>query len=199
MVFGTSYDVRTSMKFMYNGRINYNGNIIRLKPDPWSVIVLFHNYLNQVDVGYPTNGVQKVLQLMARDQDDQAQDLVEDLVGKEKVLIKDIIELNLSNEFKRIMDKIFRDCAEQIEYFSPKYWCKNIRNEIYIMHGTHDTLSPFTESIKLNNELSNSHLLISGIFKHRTLSNELSIFFKWKEILKIILFLSKYFKRGLLP
>ena len=199
MVFGTSYDVRTSMKFMYNGRINYNGNIIRLKPDPWSVIVLFHNYLNQVDVGYPTNGVQKVLQLMARDQDDQAQDLVEDLVGKEKVLIKDIIELNLSNEFNRIMDKIFRDCAEQIEYYSPKYWCKNIRNEIYIMHGRHDTLSPFTESIKLNNELSNSHLLISGIFKHRTLSNELSIYFKWKEILKIILFLSKYFKRGLLP
>jgi len=47
--------------------------------------------------------------------------------------------------------------------------------------------------------LPNSHLLISGIFKHRALSNEVSIFFKWKEILKIILFLSKYFKGGLLP
>ena len=199
IVFGTSYDVKTSMKFMYNGKINYNGNTIRLKPDSWSVIVLFHNYLNQVDVGYPTKGVQKALQLLVRDQDDQAQEIVEDLVGKEKVLIKDIIELNISNEFNRIMDIFFRDCADQIEYFSPKYWCKNIRNEIYIMHGTHDTLSPFTESIKLNSELSNSHLLISGIFKHRTLSNEMSKIFKWKETLKIILFLSKYFRGGLLP
>ena len=59
------------------------------------IIVLFHNYLNQVDVGYPTSGVQKVLQLMVRDQEDQAQDLIEDLVGEEKVLIKDIIELNM--------------------------------------------------------------------------------------------------------
>ena len=136
---------------------------------------------------------------MVRDQDDQAQDLIDDLVGEEKVLIKDIIELNMSDEFNRIMDIIFRDCADQIEFFSPKYWCKNISNEVFIMHGTHDTLSPFTESIKLDSELSNSHLLISGIFKHRALSSEMSILLKWKETLKIILFLSKYYKGGLLP
>ena len=199
IVFGTSYNVKTTMEFMYNGRIDYNGNIIKLMPDPWSVIVLFHNYLNQVDIGYPTNGIQKVLQLMVRDQDDQAQDLIDDLVGEEKVLIKDIIELNKSDEFNRIMDIIFRDCADQIEFFSPKYWCKNISNEVFIMHGTHDTLSPFTESIKLDSKLSNSHLLISGIFKHRALSGEMSIFLKWKETLKIILFLSKYYRGGLLP
>ena len=199
IVFGTSYDVKTSMKFMYNGRIDHNGNIIKLTPDPWCVIVLFHNYLNQVDVGYPTNGVQEVLQLIVRDQDDQAQDLIEDLVGEEKVLIKDIIELNMSDEFNRIMDIFFQDCADQIEFFSPKYWCKNINNEVYIMHGMHDTLSPFTESIKLDSALSNSHLFISGIFKHRVLSSEMSIFSKWKETFKIILFLSQYYKRGLLP
>ena len=81
----------------------------------------------------------------------------------------------------------------------PKYWCKDINNEVYIMHGMHDTLSPFTESIKLDSELSNSHLFISGIFKHRVLSSEISIFSKWKETLKIILFLSQYYKGGLLP
>ena len=184
---------------MSNGRIDHNGNIIKLTPDPWLVIVFFHNYLNQVDVGYPTNGVQEVLQLMVRDQDDRAQDLIEDLVGEEKVLIKDIIELNVSDESNRIMDIIFQDCADQIDFFSPKYWCKNIKNEVYIIHGMHDTLSPFTESIKLDSELSNSHLFISGIFKHRVLSSELSIFLKWKETFKIILFLSQYYKRGLLP
>ena len=46
IVFGTSYNVKTTMEFMYNGKIDYNGNIIKLMPDPWSVIVLFHNYLN---------------------------------------------------------------------------------------------------------------------------------------------------------
>ena len=75
-----------------------------------------------------------------------------------KVLIKDIIELNMSDEFNRIMDIFFKDCADQIEFFSPKYWCKNINNEVYIMHGMHDTLCPFTESVKLDSTLSNSHL-----------------------------------------
>ena len=199
IVFGTSYNVKTSMKFMYNGRIDHNGNIINLTPDPWSVIVLFHNYLNQVDVGYSTNGVQNILQLMVRDQDDQVQDLIEHMVGVEKVLIKDIINWNMSDEIRRILDIFFRDCADQIEYFSPKYWCKNISNEVFIMHGTNDTLSPFTESIKLDSKLSNSHLLISDIFKHRELFSEMSIVSKWKETLKTIKFLSKYYRRGLLP
>ena len=44
IVFGTSYDVKTCVKFMSNGRIDHNGNIIKLTPDPWCVIVLFHNY-----------------------------------------------------------------------------------------------------------------------------------------------------------
>ena len=97
------------------------------------------------------------------------------------------------------MDLIFNDCSNEIDFFSAKTWCNKITNDVFIIHGKNDSLSPFTESIKLNSELPNSHLLISGIFKHRALSNEVSIFFKWKEILKIILFLSKYFKGGLLP
>ena len=109
IVFGTSYDVKSCMKFMSNGRIDHNGNIIKLMPDPWSVIVLFHNYLNQVDIGYLTNGIHKVLQLMVRDHDDDAQNLLDDLVGVEIVLIKDILNYNMSDDFNRIMDIIFRD------------------------------------------------------------------------------------------
>ncbi len=155
LVFGTSYDVGTSMEFMFSGKIDDNGRALDIKPDPWSIIVLFHNYLNEINIGYE----------------------------------------NISDEIKRIMDIILKDCSDQLEFFSPKFWCGDITNNIFILHGKNDSLSPYTESIKLDKKLPNSDLLITGLFEHREISNKISFIEKYRETLNIYKFLSRYLKK----
>ena len=94
------------------------------------------------------------------------------------------------------MDIILNECSDKIDFFSAKKWCSKIPNNVFIIHGKNDSLSPFTESIKLDNKLQNSSLLITELFEHRDISNKISIFTKFKEIFKIGNFLSKYYKEA---
>ena len=114
----------------------------------------------------------------------------------ERDLINDTMELNISHELKRIMDMIFNDCSDEIDFFSARKWCENITNNVFIIHGRNDSLSPFTESIKLDNRLQNSKLLISELFEHREISNRISFISKLKETFKIVNFLSRYYKEA---
>ena len=193
LVFGTSYDVSTSMKFMYRGEINHNGETIKIKPEPWSIIVLFHNYLHQIDIGYETKEIQVGLSYLIHQSDDKLKDLMNNLNGPQKNLINDIVNLNISDEVQRIMNIILKDCSDQLEFYSPKFWCDNITNNVFILHGTNDSLSPYTESVKLDKKLQNSELLITRLFEHREISNKISFIRKFHETFNIYKFLSKYY------
>ena len=195
LVFGTSYDVGTSMEFMFSGKINHGGKAIDIKPDPWSIIVLFHNYLHQINIGYETTEVAKGISYFINQEDKKLEELISQLKGPEKNLINDIRGLNISDEIKRIMKIILKDCSDQLEFFSPKFWCNNIPNNIFILHGTNDSLSPYTESVKLDKKLQSSNLLITRLFEHREISNKISFITKCRETINIYKFLSRYFKK----
>ena len=111
-------------------------------------------------------------------------------------MINEVLDLNVSNELKRVMDLIFNNCKNEIDYFSAKEWCDKIENNVFILHGKNDSLSPFTESVKLHKRLKNSNLLISELFEHRKITNKISFFLKLKELYKIIKFLSRYYKEA---
>ena len=196
LVFGTSYDAKTSMQFMYNGKINYNDEEIKIKPDPWSVIVILHNYLSKINTGYSTKMIERALRYLIYEKFEKFEEAINKLNDFERSLINDTMELNISHELKRIMDMIFNDCSDEIDFFSARKWCENITNNVFIIHGRNDSLSPFTESIKLDNRLQNSNLLISGLFEHREISNRISFISKLKETFKIVNFLSRYYKEA---
>ena len=196
LVFGTSYDARTTMEFMFNGKIIYNGREIEIKPDPWSVIVMLHNYLNKIDIGYNTKRIEKALIYFIHAKYEKFDKAINNLDDFEKKLINDTIELNASTELNRIMDIIFNNCSNEIDFFSAREWCNKINNNVFIIHGKNDSLSPFTESIKLHNRLQNSNLLVSELFEHREISKKIPLFLKLKEIFKIVNFLSRYFKKA---
>tara|TARA_B100000929_G_C15394349_1_gene382274 strand:- start:273 stop:824 length:552 start_codon:yes stop_codon:yes gene_type:complete len=178
---------------MYSGEINHNGETIKIKPEPWSIIVLFHNYLHQIDIGYETKEIQVGLSYLIHQSDDKLKDLMNNLNGPQKNLINDIVNLNISDEVQRIMNIILKDCSDQLEFFSPKFWCDNITNNVFILHGTNDSLSPYTESVKLDKKLQNSELLITRLFEHREISNKISFIRKFHETFNIYKFLSKYY------
>ena len=77
---------------------------------------------------------------------------------------------------------------------SPKTWSKNINIQIFIIHGANDSMVPFTESTLLAENISNSKLLISFLYEHREISTNRGIFFKIKEVFKMINFFAYYFR-----
>ena len=196
LVFGTSYDARTTMEFMFNGKMIYKGRVIKIKPDPWSVIVMLHNYLNKINLGYNTKRIEQALTYYIHEKSKKFDQALNRLNDIEKNLINDTLELNVSDELKRVMDLIFNDCSNEIDFFSAKTWCNKITNDVFIIHGKNDSLSPFTESIKLHNKLQNSDLLVSELFEHREISKSASYYSKLKEMLKIVIFLSRYYKKA---
>ena len=196
LVFGTSFDARTTMEFMFNGKMIYKDKVIKLNPNPWSVIVMLHNYLNKINTGYDTKRIEQALTYYIHEKSKKFEQAFNELNNIEKNLINDSIELNVSDELKRVMNLIFNDCSNEIDFFSAKTWCNKITNNVFIIHGKNDSLSPFTESIKLHHELQNSNLLVSELFEHREISRPPSYFSKLKEMLKIIIFLSRYYKKA---
>ncbi|MFL3027513.1 MAG: hypothetical protein ACJZ1O_04400 [Candidatus Neomarinimicrobiota bacterium] len=196
LVFGSSYDARTTMEFMFNGKIVYKGRVIKINPDPWCVIVILHNYLNKINPGYETYKIEQALNYYIHENSKKYDQAFNNLNNIEKKLINDALELNASNELKRVMDLIFNNCSNEIDFFSARRWCNKINNNVFIIHGKNDSLSPFTESIKLHRELQNSSLLVSELFEHREISKKPYSFSKLKEIFKILIFLLRYYKKA---
>lgn len=196
LVFGTSYDARTTMEFMYNGKVTFNSKVIEIKPDPWSIIVILYNYLNKIKLGYNTKRIEKILSHLIHENDEKFQEELNKLNQFENKFINDILELNISDEIKRAMDLIFNNCSKEIDFFSARDWCEKISNKVFIIHGKNDSMTPFTESIKLDSKLENSLLLISQLFEHREISSKVSLITKGNEIFKVVNFLSEYYKEA---
>ena len=70
---------------------------------------------------------------------------------------------------------------------------KEISGKVFILHGAHDSMVPFTESVQLAEYLQNSELYISYLYEHKEISSNGGIIFKFGELLKLLQFYSKLF------
>ena len=75
---------------------------------------------------------------------------------------------------------------------SPSEVCDKINFHVFLMHGANDSMVPYTESIKLNNELPQSTIFLSGLYEHSEISGGNSIFSKLKEFYKMSSFFTQF-------
>ena len=78
------------------------------------------------------------------------------LKDHEKNLIDDTMDLNNSNELKRIMDIILNECSDKIDFFSAKKWCSKIPNNVF------DCLLRFQGKIGVAPKLINLAILLGA-------------------------------------
>ena len=62
------------------------------------------------------------------------------------------------------------------------------------MHGSNDSMIPFTESINLHKCIENSSLFISYMYEHTEISTNKGLIFKIKEFYKMYKFFKEYFR-----
>ena len=192
LVYGTYYDIETTLQFLITGKLITKETERKVQANEWGLIVLFHNYLSKVDVGYDTTNAQKILHLSVQEKNDGLEMELGRTSGNEKVLIDRILSGKVDSEIERIIELIWKKCKNDFEIISPKFWCEKISQKVFIMHGAYDTMAPYTESLQLAEKLPDSCLLISYLYEHHNLQSTKGIFFKLKEFIKIFSFLFEF-------
>lgn len=192
LVYGTYFDIETALRYLLTGKIDVENKEIYIKPNEWGLIVLFHNFLPRVNVGYDTKNVQRILKLRVKDRLEEVEVETKKLTGQERDLLDAILNAQANTEILRITDLFWKQCGRELESASPRSWCDQIKTKVFILHGANDSMCPFTESVKLADALENSRLLISYLYGHREMSGNRGILFRLKEFLRIIFFMLEF-------
>ena len=198
MTFGTYCDIKSTLKFLCDGKIKINNQDIHIKPHSWGLTVLLHNFLDKFNFNeindYKTE-IKEILSLRTEDKFDEVDIKINELKNeKSKNFIRNIFDCNIN---EKISDEIYRVINEEKEFIkimSPKYWSNKIKSKVFIMHGSNDSMVPYTESIKLNKYINNSLLFVSYMYEHKEISTNKGFIFKLKEFYKMYIFFKTYFK-----
>ena len=173
--------------FRYND-IKYN-----IVPNEWGLIVLFKNYLQNLDLSWDAAGIQKVMDLHIKEEFNIRDSLIAKLPSDQKNIVQSILNGECSKRVKELCNAMIVNEEEALKNLSPKYWVQKIKQKVFIFHGANDSIVPFTESIKLAEHLPNAELLISYLYTHKEIVKDTSSYFLLKEVLRMIHFFSKLY------
>tara|TARA_B100001029_G_C15061969_1_gene459313 strand:- start:751 stop:1851 length:1101 start_codon:yes stop_codon:yes gene_type:complete len=192
LTYGTYYSLVSSIEFLLSGKIKINGREKYVKPNDWGLVVLFHNYLSEINAGFDTSQIEKILKLRVNNKISESESELKKLPYNQKEIIIDIFNSNQSSIIKKMTKEIKSVYRNEMENISPSNICDKIKFKVFLMHGANDSMVPYTESIKLNENIKNSQLFISGLYEHREISSGNSIFQKLSEMKLMSNFLTDF-------
>ena len=192
--YGTYYSIETALNFFLTGEISYQNKLHKITPHEWGTIVIFYNFFKTIETNFDKEKITLLLKCRIEDKDDEVEKIKKALNSDERDLVDKILNGNIDQKIKNMILQMIDNNKDLLNYLSPKNWAENIDIKTFIMHGANDSMVPFTESTMLASKIKNSQILISFLYEHREMSNDRGIFFKIKEILKMINFFALYFK-----
>jgi len=193
-LYGAGCNAETILKFITKGEFDNNGKLVKVIPHDWGLTVFFHHFINDIDFGFDRKNIKEVIQLRINNDKEKARERLKELDSDECKIAKSIITGKIIPEVQVMVDKLIGIKLDYIEELSCKPICHQVKPKVFIFHGANDKMIPFTESIQLNQLIPNSNLFISYIFEHKGISTKRSIFFKLKEVFKMIRFFSQFDK-----
>ena len=195
-LYGAGCNAETILKFITKGEFDNNGKLIKVIPHDWGLTVFFHHFINDVDFWFNIKNIKEVIQLRINNNKEKAHQRLKELDSNEYKIANSIITGKIIPEVQIMVDKLISLKSDYIQELSCKPICNQVKPKVFIFHGANDNMIPFTESVQLNKLISNSDLLISYIFEHKGIATKRSIFFKLKEVIKMIRFFSRFDKHN---
>ena len=197
MTFGTYSDIQTTLNFLCSGMISINSKKYKIKPHSWGLMILLHNFLDKLNFKEIKNyklEIKKIIGLKILDKDNELEIELNKLPNEPKIFINKIFDSNITKDISNEIERVIDDQKDFINKMSPKYWGRKVNSKVFIMHGSNDSMVPFTESINLSKYIKSSSLFISYMYEHKEISTDKGIIFKISEFYKMFLFFKKYFK-----
>jgi len=198
MTFGTYCDIKSTLKFLCDGKIKVNNQDVYIKPHSWGLTVLLHNFLDKFnfdEINDCKTKIKEILSLRTEDKFDEVDIKINELKNeKSKNFIRNIFDCNINEKISEEIYRVINEEKEFMKIMSPKYWSNKIKTKVFIMHGSNDSMIPYTESIRLNKYINNSLLFVSYMYEHKEISTNKGFIFKLKEFYKMYVFFKIYFK-----
>jgi len=194
LTYGTYYSMHTALNFFITQKISYKNKEYIIKPHEWGIIVLFYNFIETTSCKYNLVEIKKILKARIEDKFELVDQKISKLQEQEQTFIKNIIEGKMTDEISSLAKEMVDNNQDILFHLSPENWAKNIDSSVFVIHGANDSMVPFTESYLLDKNLKNSSLFISFLYEHRELATNKGIFFKLKELIRMIHYFAKYFK-----
>ena len=198
MTFGTYSNIQSTLKFLCDGKININNDGYTIKPHSWGLTVLFHNFLDKFNFPEIENYKDKfreIINLQIQDKHDEVREKIKNLSNiKTQNFIQNIFDCKINSDVANEIYRVIDNEKDFIKTMSPLYWADKVNSKVFIMHGSNDSMVPFTESINLDKHLKDSSLFISYMYEHKEISTNKGFIFKLKEFHKMYCFFKKYFK-----
>ena len=195
-LYGSGCNAETILKFITKGEFSNNGKLIKVTPHDWGLTVFFHHFINDIDFGFNRKNIKEVIQLRINNNKEKAYEKLKELDSNQYKIANSIITGKIIPEVQIMVDKLISLKSDYIQELSCKPICHQVQPKVFIFHGANDNMIPFTESVQLNKLIYNSDLLISYIFEHKGIATKRSIFFKLKEVIKMIRFFSRFDKHN---
>ena len=73
------------------------------------MVAFFHNYLSRIEIGYDTSSVKKILKLSVQEKNEKVEEVLNEISGKEKELITQILAGRVNEEIMRITSLIWEE------------------------------------------------------------------------------------------
>ena len=192
--YGTYYSIDTALDFFISGKIFFKGKTHKISPHEWGPIVVFYNFFTSIVTEHDKNKITKLLKYRIEDKNDKVNQMIATLNKNDKNLVEKILNGTIDEYLKSLIQKMLNANKELLEYLSPNHWANKIKYKVFIIHGANDSMVPFTESVALAKVIPNNKLLISFLYEHKEISTDRGIFFKIKELIKMINYFAYYFR-----
>ena len=194
LTYGTYCNFETGLQFLTTGEVSINGKIKMIKPHEWGLVILFYNYIQFVELQYDTHSIRKVLKMRINDQHKQVEEKRQKFTGKDLELLNAILDNKITPEIQRIVKLFMEKMKPEFKRISPEFWCNQVKQKVFIIHGMDDSMIPFTESLMLANKLLNKRLLFTGLYEHSNISTRVNYYLIIKELPQIFKFFFSYFR-----
>ena len=190
--YGTYNNFESALEFLISGKIIINQKEKNITPHPWGLVVMFYNYLSSINTDLDVNKIKTVLEFQINDKEDKIKQHLNTLPIKEKQITEKILNCIIDDEILKYIKSIIVVNQDLFRYLSSQDWNNKIKTKVFIFHGANDNMIPYTESVDLSKNITNSKLFISYLYEHKEISENKNFFVKFVEIIKMIKFVFSY-------
>ncbi len=145
--FGSYFNLADTMKFFFTGKAGFGTTELDIIPHEYTKAVWFWNYLQLLDLPFEIESVQTCIGHFIREESEQVEQTFLDCSPEQRSFLKQVFDprdRSMLHYYISIEARIFDSTAS----ISPRTAIENIRCPAFIIHGIHDNMVPYTQSLE---------------------------------------------------
>ncbi len=174
---GGHHDLRRVLRFLIHDEIETPSGVLRQKAHDYGLVVLLYGNLERFvpDVDLPV--MREGFKAWLHEDQKAARAAARGLVTPEAERLWQLLEKQQLQTLAPALDRLLEEQRSSLESLSAAGHLSSLRVPVYLLHGTHDSVIPASETDAANLELTGSEhqALVSPLLEHVEVSKKASL------------------------